>query len=136
VRTITQYATCSFIDKDPIVDTMRTIFEREGESYRSINEMSGDSISTLNNWFNGDTKRPQFATVMAVARSLGYDMDLVKLGKVAGRSFRFKPVGEATCAQSLSQKAIAGWPHASSITLGQLRDGVTELGPGPKRKAA
>ena len=73
MRTITQYATCSFIDKDPIVDTMRTIVEREGESYRSIHEMSGISISTLNNWFYGDTKRPQFATVMAVARSLGYD---------------------------------------------------------------
>lgn len=77
------YKSYSFVDKDPIIDRIRTIVADEGESYADIHEMSGVSTSTLYAWFDGDTKRPQYATVMAVARSLGYDMTLTKIKKGA-----------------------------------------------------
>jgi transcriptional regulator with XRE-family HTH domain len=78
------YKSYSFVDKDPIIDRIRTIVADEGESYKEIQLRSSVSASTLYNWFEGDTKRPQFATIMAVARSLGYDMTLAKMkGSIA-----------------------------------------------------
>src|SRR5262245_6187408 len=73
------YKSYSFIDKDPVIDKLRTIVEDEGESYTAIHDMSGVSTTTLWNWFSGETKRPQYASVMAVARALGWDMQLVKM---------------------------------------------------------
>jgi hypothetical protein len=32
---------------------------------------SGVSATTLHNWFDGKTRRPQFATVLAAARGIG-----------------------------------------------------------------
>lgn len=80
-RTILAYKTYSFKDKDPVVDELRTIVQDSKASYTKIHEMSGVSTTTLYNWFDGPTKRPQYATVMAVARALGYDYRLVKVKK-------------------------------------------------------
>jgi DNA-binding phage protein len=78
-RSMVTYKSYSFVDKDPIIDQCRTIVEDEGETYLKIHEMSGVSTSTLYNWFRGETKRPQFASIMAVVRSLGYDMQLTRV---------------------------------------------------------
>lgn len=80
-RTLLQYKSYSFVDKDPIIDQIRTVVADEGESYAKIHELSGVSITCMHGWFKGNTRRPQFATVMAVARSLGYDMVLGKMKK-------------------------------------------------------
>jgi DNA-binding phage protein len=77
-RTFATYKSYSFKDKDPVIDQLRTILADEGESYADVSLMSGVSTATLYNWFSGATKRPQFATVMAVTRSLGYDMQITK----------------------------------------------------------
>lgn len=90
-RTIISYKTYSFKEKDPCIDALRTIIADEKASYTEIHERSGVSANTLWNWFHGTTKRPQYATVMAVARSLGYDYKLVKSGKVIA----FKKKGAA-----------------------------------------
>jgi transcriptional regulator with XRE-family HTH domain len=84
-RTINAYKSYSFKDKDPVIDRLRTIIQDESVSYAEIHAMSGVTQTTLWNWFSGSTKRPQFATVMAVARSLGYDMQIVK-ADTTGRS--------------------------------------------------
>ena len=84
-RTINMYKSYSFKDKDPVIDRLRTIIQDEGVSYTEIEAMSGVTATTMWNWFTGPTKRPQFATVMAVARSLGYDMQIVK-SDTTGRS--------------------------------------------------
>jgi transcriptional regulator with XRE-family HTH domain len=73
------YKSYSFVDKDPVIDIMRTIVADEGETYAEIHLRSGVSTSTMYNWFEGETKRPQYATIMAIARSLGYDMQLKKM---------------------------------------------------------
>lgn len=77
------YKSYSFKDKDPIIDKLRTVIQDEGATYAGIHEDSGVSVGTLYNWFNGTTLRPQFASVMAVTRSLGYDLELVKADTTA-----------------------------------------------------
>jgi len=71
------YKSYVFKDKDPVIDRLRTIVADEGVKYSEIAEGSGVSSTTLYNWFEGATLKPQFCTVMAVARSLGYDMEIV-----------------------------------------------------------
>jgi transcriptional regulator with XRE-family HTH domain len=81
-RTLKLYKSYSFRDKDPIIDTMRTMIADEKVSYAEVSEQSGVSHTTLHNWFKGTTKRPQYATVMAVAQSLGYRVEWVNSSKV------------------------------------------------------
>lgn len=78
------YATYNFVEKDPIIDQLRTILADEKMSYRDVHEKTNVSIGTLRGWFDGATRRPQHATIMAVARSAGWDYRLVKVegGKV------------------------------------------------------
>lgn len=77
------YRSYSFKDKDPIIDRIRTVMQDEGVSNQDVAESSGVSPTTLHNWFKGETLRPQFATVMAVARGMGYDLQLVQTQKRA-----------------------------------------------------
>ncbi len=71
------YKSYNFVEKDPIIDEVRTIYQESGANYVWIHEHSGVSTGTLNNWFSGQTKRPQAATVNAVLRSLGYKLGVV-----------------------------------------------------------
>jgi DNA-binding phage protein len=74
------YKTYNFVDKDPIIDKVRTMVQREGVKYSEIAVRSGVTTSTMHNWFDGKTRRPQFATVMAVVHALGYKVVYVKRG--------------------------------------------------------
>jgi hypothetical protein len=73
------YKSYSFIDKDPIIDEIRTVYENSGANYRWVHEHSNVSTATLNNWFSGKTKRPQAATANAVLRALGYKLGIVAM---------------------------------------------------------
>ena len=68
------YKSYSFIDKDPIIDEVRTMIQDSGANYKWIEEHSGVTSTTLYNWFGGKTKKPQAATINAVARALGYKL--------------------------------------------------------------
>lgn len=69
------YRTYSYIDKDPVIDEMRTLVQSEGlmKKLEMVHELSGVSTSTLTNWFDGETRSPQNRTVSAVATALGYE---------------------------------------------------------------
>ena len=71
------YRTYMFKEKDPMIDKIRTVVEASGESYLDIHESSGVSTTTLYNWFHGETRRPQFASLNAVARALNHELRLV-----------------------------------------------------------
>ena len=75
------YKSYSFVDKDPIIDRIRTLISDEKIEHGDLADQSGVSASTLYNWFYGDTKRPQFATVAAVVRSMGYELEISKAGQ-------------------------------------------------------
>lgn len=68
------HRTYRFIDKDPVIDEIRTLVQDEGlmKKLNIIHELSGVSATTLDNWFNGETKSPQNRTVCAVTSALGY----------------------------------------------------------------
>lgn len=72
------YKSYNFKDKDPIIDQMRTMVQDSGMSYRDIHDASGVSVSCLNQWFNGVTRRPTYAAVVAVIAVLGYRSILVE----------------------------------------------------------
>ena len=72
------YKSYSFRDKDPVIDEVRTLIQAEEFSYKDIHEASGVSVSTLYNWFEGTTKKPQYATVMAVVYALGYKSKFIR----------------------------------------------------------
>lgn len=79
------YRTYNFIDKDPIIDQTRTVLQSTLGAEKFIGRaarLSGVSNSTLRNWFEGDTRRPQYATVAAVLSSVGYDLTPKKDQKI------------------------------------------------------
>ena len=76
--TIALYKTYSFKDKDPVIDQLRTIKKDVGMTDRDIHLVSGVSTTCLRGWFKGITRRPQHATIKAVAVAMGYDYRLVK----------------------------------------------------------
>jgi transcriptional regulator with XRE-family HTH domain len=87
------YRTYSYVDKNPVIDKVRTLIQDEGlmKELKIVHEISGVSTSTLDNWFNGETRSPQHATIAAVITSLGYeetfqkkkDIDIEKEREVA-----------------------------------------------------
>lgn len=66
------YRSYRFIDKDPIIDAVRTVCEDEHLNNNRVHEISGVASGTLNNWFGGVTRKPQNSTVTAVTAALGY----------------------------------------------------------------
>jgi hypothetical protein len=78
--TLKLYTSYNFVDKDPVIDKVRTMVKREGLSYGKISGLSGVSDTTMRGWFEGKTKRPQYATVMAVVHALGYRSAFTKRG--------------------------------------------------------
>tara|TARA_R110000868_G_scaffold35504_2_gene127207 strand:- start:172 stop:480 length:309 start_codon:yes stop_codon:yes gene_type:complete len=82
------YLTYNFIEKDPVIDQLRTALADSGLTYQDVQSASGVSKGTLVNWFGGKTKRPQHASVRAVARALGLELDLRKATN-AERATRF-----------------------------------------------
>lgn len=90
---ILTYRTYNFLEKDPMIDQLRTACQdafpgqEKGMkiSYGMVSAESGVSDSCIRNWFEGETRRPQFATMCAVARACGHDLVLVKRkGKTNG----------------------------------------------------
>ena len=76
------YRSYNFIDKDPVIDRVRTIVQREGLKYKDIERLSTVKAQTLTSWFEGDTKRPQYAAIAAVTGALGYKTDFVKAKEI------------------------------------------------------
>jgi hypothetical protein len=108
------YTAYEFKDHDPVIDQLHTMMDDEGLKASKVAALSGLSTTTINNWFNRKitpshkpTKRPQFASVMAFTRSLGYDLRFVrperavtKSGIVFQRNIRAKSsISNGTAAQ-------------------------------------
>ena len=79
MRTIQVYKSYNFKNKDPVIDILRTAVQKSGLSYNEIQELSGVHRQTMNEWFNGETRRPKFASVQAVAHALGLEFRLVEV---------------------------------------------------------
>jgi transcriptional regulator with XRE-family HTH domain len=75
------YKSYNFVDKDPIIDEIRTVYQDSGVNYKWIEDNSGVTSNTLSNWFSGKTRKPQAATINAVLRALGYKLGIVPHGE-------------------------------------------------------
>ena len=73
------YKSYSFLEKDPIIDEVRTVFQDAGVTKQWVEENSGVTAQTLHHWFDGKTRRPQAATINAVLRALGHKLGVVPL---------------------------------------------------------
>ena len=83
MTTINIYKTYNFVNKDPVIDKLRTRMQDTGTTYKQIHEKSNVSKACLAGWFQGKTRRPQHATIVAVARAMGgrYDLTFPKRKK-------------------------------------------------------
>jgi len=70
-RGFLRYKAYPFVDKDPVIDVLRTLKRDTDMSDGEITAGGGPTTSTLRNWFKGKTRRPQFATVAAAAVAMG-----------------------------------------------------------------
>ena len=68
-----RYTTYNFIEKDPVIDVLRTMKKDAEMTDTDISVKSKVAVSTLKGWFGGKTKRPRFATVAAAALAMGHD---------------------------------------------------------------
>ena len=75
------YKSYVFRDKDPVIDKLRTIVADSGMNSTEVSTDSGVSASAIFGWFHGKTRRPQFATVNAVARACGQELVFKKFSK-------------------------------------------------------
>lgn len=66
-----RYKAYPFVDKDPVIDVLRTLKRDTEMTDTEIKDGGGPTTSTLRNWFKGKTRRPQFATVAAAAVAMG-----------------------------------------------------------------
>jgi len=71
------YKSYSFVDKDPMIDYIRTIINDSGETLKKISEDSGVGTHTISKWLYGETKQPRAASINAVLRALGYKLEVV-----------------------------------------------------------
>jgi DNA-binding phage protein len=71
------YKSYNFVDKDPIIDEVRGVFQQTGVTHKWVADRSGVTTQTMNKWFSGKTRKPQAATVNAVLRAMGYKLGVV-----------------------------------------------------------
>ena len=70
------YKSYLFIDKDPIIDRLRTAITKSRLSYEQIEARSGVKVQTLHSWFGGKVRTPRYATIAAVASAIGFKLTL------------------------------------------------------------
>jgi hypothetical protein len=66
-----------FRSKDPVIDQLRTAFQDKLDrqfdwgDLKKIEDDGGPTAGAMANWFFGDTKRPQNASIEAAGRAMG-----------------------------------------------------------------
>jgi transcriptional regulator with XRE-family HTH domain len=70
------YKSYNFVNKDPMIDFIRTVVSESGLTYNKICENSGVNHNTLRAWLYGTTKKPQAATMNAVLRACNYKLNI------------------------------------------------------------
>jgi hypothetical protein len=83
---ISKYRCYNFKTKNPVIDKMRTVLQDEGlfakNKRKTLHELSGVALSTFDGWFEGETKDPKHATIMATMSAIGYEEQFVKTATI------------------------------------------------------
>src|SRR5882757_8299050 len=94
------YRSYNFVNKDPVIDGIRTMIQDEGLKQNQVHVLSGVAPTTLHNWLDGATRQPRFSTIAAVAASLGYTKMEIRNGTV-----RFEKVRELDYRKEIDKAA-------------------------------
>jgi transcriptional regulator with XRE-family HTH domain len=70
--------------RDPVIDEVLQLLKRQDMTTKEAAEGSGVSTSTLRNWQNKKTRRPQSITVEAIGRAAGYKRTWTKMNSKKG----------------------------------------------------
>jgi transcriptional regulator with XRE-family HTH domain len=73
------YKSYNFVDKDPMIDQVRTVIMDTHLTYKAIADLSGVHEGTIRNWLDGAVRRPQAATFNAVLRACGYKLSIIPI---------------------------------------------------------
>jgi hypothetical protein len=69
-----KYRTYNFVNKDPVIDKVRTVLQDEGlyakKKRGMLHDLTGVSLSTFDGWFEGDTGDPRHTTIMSAIGTL------------------------------------------------------------------
>lgn len=68
-------------EKDPVIGAVHTLLNEKGEELTKVADRANISPSTIKNWIDGDTYRPQHCTIAATVKALGYEFQLVPSSK-------------------------------------------------------
>jgi hypothetical protein len=68
----------NFINKDPIIDRLRGMWQDEHIKESELAVVAGVHPGTVSKLFGGETKKPQFATVAKLTHAMGYEHELVR----------------------------------------------------------
>lgn len=84
----------NFTDKDPAIDYLRPSFESDPATVNALAVRAGVSPSTVSNLFYGKTCKPQFATMVRIARAIGPEGEraLIDCIRNGGSSLKAKAV--------------------------------------------
>jgi hypothetical protein len=66
------YRSYVFREKDPVIDQLRGLMGNHVTIGQIVKD-GGPSDSCMRNWFYGETRRPQNATIEAAGRAMGYE---------------------------------------------------------------
>lgn len=72
------YKTYEFRGQDPVVREVLALVTHSGMTKAELARQTNVASSTVAGWRKGKTKRPQFATLQAVARSCGSTFRLTR----------------------------------------------------------
>ncbi len=62
-----------FINKDPVIDIIRTGLQQSGRDYKEVAACAGLHPTTINNWLFKDVRRPQNITIELALTELGIE---------------------------------------------------------------
>ena len=71
------YSAYKFVDKDPAIHQLNQM--RGDTPLAQVSKDGGPSSTCMRNWFYGETKRPQNATIEAAGRAMGYERKWVPM---------------------------------------------------------
>ena len=98
------YATYAFKDKDPVIDWLRTYFEKHDLKIIEVAHIARVHPRTIYNWFYGPTMRPYHPTLACVLRAIGLQPAIID------------PVSKAVL-----------WEPPTSMTLAKTKGNVLQL---------
>lgn len=75
------YRSYNHVDKDPAIDKLRTVMQDEHLDSKRLAILSNVGKSTIDNWMDGKTRRPQHITLAAAAAAMGFGWELQREAK-------------------------------------------------------